>query len=298
MMMRLLFTLAAPLLLAPARASAQIITQAVGIVAGGQISGTLVGGGGPGMFTNLVIFIVASVRTLIGLFALFLFVRSGLKLINSQEEDKLNKAKKTMASGVVAVMLAYLTPRIVAAFYGLTEGVAFEGGTVLESNVVGGSQILTMEILGIISWVTVLVAPIAVLMIVLSALLAVASFGKDDAVTQMRRAVVGVILGLLLLGSTQAITATFGLATGWPPGVPTVAPLYLRGLFIINALLIYMMWGCAAMTVFSGLMMIFNFGNDDQYGKAKGLLARIAVGLAIVFASWVAVRFVMFLVLG
>ncbi len=275
-------------------AHAQIISEAVRTVTGGQIAGDLAAGTGGTLLNALVVRVVTAIMTLVTIAALFIFVRAGIKLINSEEEDKLSKAKKTMASSIVAVVLAYLGPSLVGAFYGTSEQVGLEGGTVLETpgGVAVGAALLSEELLGIMRWATVLVAPLAILIIVVGALRAVASFGKDDAVAQLRRAVFGVIGGIVILTSTEAIKAVFGLSTGFPPGIPSTAPILLRGIFIVNALLLYLALGAAVMVVYAGMLMILNYGNDDQYTKAKGLLIRVALGLSVVFVSYVLVQFI------
>lgn len=277
---------------------AGLISDAVSAVAGGNLNGNLGSGTGIGMLNSLMFNIFITIRSIITIVALYAFTRSGLKLINSADEDKLKKAKTVMASTTVAVMLAYLVPSLVIGFYGDGNSVTSEGGTVLESNVFAGACLITTEIIGVINWVLVLVPAAALFIVVSSGLLAIASFGGEDGVTKMRRSVVGVVVGLLLIGSTGAIMATFGLGTCTAPGAPSAAPLFIRGLYVLNSLLAYLLWGAAIMAVIAGLMMILNLGNDDQYGKAKNLLLRIVVGLAIVFISWVGVQFIMYLVLG
>jgi len=47
------------------------------------------------------------------------------------------------------------------------------------------------------------------------------------------------------------------------------------------------------MFVYGGLMMIISSGNTEKVTKAKGILLAAVVGLAIVFASYVIIQFVM-----
>lgn len=280
----------------------QIISDAVNKAVGNNtLSPALATGTGAEMIVSLAIGLMTAIRVLIIAIALFTFTRAGLRLINSTDDDKLNKAKQTMASSVIGIMLAFVVLPLVESFYGLDPAtVGTEGGTVIENpnSVEAGSSVFKEEILGAVNWITALVPPIAVLVIVISALQCIAAFGKEEAVGKLRQSIIGVVTGLLILMSTDAIMAAFGLSIGWPPGVPSVAPLYVRAFFIINSLLVYLGWGATIMAIYAGLLMILNLGNDDQYGKAKALLFRIAIGIGIIFISFVAVRFVMFLVLG
>lgn len=303
-MKRILFSLTAVaagigLGLVPEVTHAQFMTNAVRMMTGGQLVENFAGGTGPLALRNLTMYIVTRVATLVSIAAVYIIVRSGLRLINSQEEDKLNKARQTIAASVVAIILGYLTPRIVDAIYGgITVGnPGATGGTILEGGVGIGAGILASEIYGVIRWVTVLVAPISIVVIVFSALRAIVTLGSEEATGQLRRSVLGVASGILLLVMTEAIKATFGLVDGFPPGNPTTVPLILRVMQIIQSILLFMALGATAMIIYGGILMILNLGNEEQYGKGKKLIGRVLLGLVIIFFSILIVRFGIGLVL-
>lgn len=47
------------------------------------------------------------------------------------------------------------------------------------------------------------------------------------------------------------------------------------------------------MFIYGGVMMLISSGNSDQVTKAKGILMAAVIGLAIVFASYTIIQFVM-----
>lgn len=283
-------TLAA--LCVPAAAAAQPLSNVIDQVAGGQLRTNFGAGMGAVFFTTMAITLVTQLSTLFYLAGTFAIIRAGLMLVNSQEEDKLEKAKKTIASAVVAMMLLYLTPRLVDAFYGgITVGnPSVVGGTVLEGYVPAGAAILTMEINGIMNWATVLVVPLCILMIAVSCFRAVSAFGGEDGVQKIRQGVIGVASGLLLFVCHQAVRAAIGVTDG---GVATTAnpmPIILRGIQVVENVLLMLAVAATAVIIYAGVIMVLNMGNEEVYSKSKTIIGRVMAGLAVIVLNYVIAR--------
>jgi hypothetical protein len=120
-------------------------------------------------------------------------------------------------------------------------------------------------------------------MIIISGVRAIANFGSEDGVTQLRRTVLFVVAGFILVASRVFLGGfvTFsGLtATAAPTNIIT------KMLDIVSAIIGLIVVLAVAMLVYAGILMIANVGKDDQYAKAKGLIVRVAIGLIILLAS-------------
>lgn len=270
-------------LLLPAAASAQVslgATQA----SGGLFATFTTFTGVPG-FNELALLLVHKVWLLIGIAAVYNIVRAGISLINNQEEDKLTKARKTIGVSVAAVMAFYFVPRLVEAIY-TANGPA--GVFTSPVGVVAGATVFATEIYGVIRWVEVVIIPIAIALIVVSGLKAIASFGKEDGVTALRREVVAVAMGIVLLGLDPVIKATLGIPRQGigMPGVPTTAPLFVRAVEIINELLLFLALIATAMVTYAGIRLIVSLGNEEGATAAKGTLFRTTVGMVVLFLSY------------
>jgi hypothetical protein len=276
------------ILIVPMTSHAQWLSQTAQSVAG-PLRPFFGQGGGTSALNNIAVYLVTQLSTLTYIAALFMIIRQGIKLINSQEEDRLSKAKRSIAVTLVAVMLAYLTPRLVEAFYtaGGPMGIVSSPGAAM-----AGAMVLSEEIYGIIRWTMVLVAPLTIAMIVSSGILAIANFGSEEGVKKLRQTVVGAIGGILLLVMGQAIKLTFGVPDFGTPGAPTTVPIILRVIGVMNDLLLLLLIVTGAVIVYAGFLMVLNFGNEDQYNKAKGIIIRAAIGLAVIFSSWMLSGFV------
>lgn len=250
-------------------------------VAGGLIAASFGGGG----FTGIAEFLRGKILLILAPIGIFLVVRAGLKLINSQEDDKLSKAKSTIAATCVGIMLAAISDRLVMAFF--SPGGAWNRGTSST-----GANILSIEIFGILEWVTVFIAVIAVAVIIVSGLKTVSSFGSEDT-GAIKRTLVGVVTGILLITSAGAIRLSIGVIDGvTDPTNITPNPIINRGIGIVLTVLAFTSVIAMGVIVYAGMMMILNWGNEDGYTKGKSLIFRACIGLSVMLLSGAAVVFI------
>ena len=275
---------------------AGIISDAASTVAGSlqdkftpTLSIGFTGAGAPGA-VNIALFLVQKLWMLVGAVAIFMIVRAGLKLITSQDDDKLNKAKTSIGSSLAAIMLAYVGPRLVVAFYtaGGSNGVLDSA-----SDVRAGAAALSGELFGILGFIQTLVGALAVLMIVVSAVRAVGSFGTDDGPAQIRRSVFGAAVGIVMLLSYGIINSVFGM--GGPAGstgAASPAPAIAAVLVIVQRLFILLIPIISAVVIYAGFLMIVNLGNEEEFKKGRTLIGRALIGLLIIFLSYTFTKFI------
>ncbi len=268
-------------LLLPAVAHAQVSFGAQQVA--GPLVGFFTGTTGVIGLNDLALLLLTRVWLLIGVAATYNIVRAGIRLINSQEEDKLTKARRTIGSSIVSVMAFYLVPRIVVAVYSANG----PGNTFMTpAGVDAGATVLASELYGIIRWVEVIIIPLAIGLIVFSGLKAILSFGKEDGPAALRKEVFAVVAGILLLMVDPFIKATLGIPNLGLPGVPSTAPLFLRGIEIVNKLMLMLALVAVVIVVYAGIRMIISVGSEDDTTKAKQLLVRAIIGMAVLFISY------------
>lgn len=257
------------------------VTTIINAVGGGQTFGTSTFQG----VANIVITAIWSVITPV---AGFLIIRSGLALITSQQEDKLERAKRTIVSTLVAIILIFVSQQFAGAFFNFNS---------LPSN---GPQILTTEVNGIINWFLVLMAGVGALMVIVSALKIVANFGKEEGLPELRRTVFSVAAGLLLVALNPAISATLDLIHANSQNPQPNATAIISGphsiLTIVSNLLLYLALVATAIIIYAGVMMIINVGSEDQFTKSRSLILRAVIGLVVIIVSYAFAQFVIGLV--
>ncbi len=280
--------------LLPAVASAQQVS-----LGAQQVAGPLVGFFTPSTgvigLNDLAYLLMTKAWMLIGIAATYNIVRAGIKLINSQEEDKLSKARRTIGMSLVSVMAFYMVPQIVRAIY-----TAGGPGGVFSSpaGVTAGASIFAQELYGVIRWVLTMIIPLAIGLIVFAGIKAIASFGKEDGPAALRKEVFAVAVGLVLLVTNVAIKRTLGIPDFGLPFGPSTAPLIARGIGIVNQLLLFLALAATIVVVYAGVRVVLSFGSEEQFTQSKTLLARAVIGLAVIFISWALVSLAINLVIG
>ncbi len=240
------------------------------------------GGTGANAYAGIAGFLLEQAKTIVWIFVVLLLVRSGIKLIYGQSEERFEEAKRAVANGLMAVVLVYLTTSLVNAF--IRVGGSWEPSA--------GSAIFTTEMLGIVRWVQVLVAVLAIGMIIAAVVAAMFSMGSDDATGRIRRAVFGAAAGILILGIDVAFRATFGLAYFSIPSGPSPFPIIVRALFIIGFILGFMALIAVIVVIYAGIMMILSLGNEEQFKNSRSLILRALLGLFVILTSVIIVGFV------
>ncbi|MBI3332249.1 hypothetical protein HYZ99_04845 [Candidatus Peregrinibacteria bacterium] len=245
-------------------------------------------------FNTIVSTFVVNFRPLVFIVAVFVITLSGFRMIITEEEESFNKAKRIISASVTGVMLSYLVEPFIDAFYG--DGNVFGAigiGAVPRGNAAAGASVLSEEALGVIEWALTIVGVLAVFIIIISGLKAIANAGSEEGITQLRRTVFTVISGILLIVFRIAINDTLGLpeASG-APGAPGPGPLIGAAIQILNFILGFLLIVAIAMIIYAGFQMILNFGQEDQYTKAKGLAFRVGIGLVVIAVSLVIINLV------
>jgi lysylphosphatidylglycerol synthetase-like protein (DUF2156 family) len=255
-------------------------------------------GGGACGFVDMAINVTIRLRPLIIIAAVFVITIAGFRLVITETEETLSKAKQIIGATLAGVILSYLVEPFVDAFYGGllggTLGGVFggEAGSVPRGEMLLGAMILSTEVSGVIRWFLVITATLAVLMIVIAGLQAVGKSASEEGVSQLRRTVFYVIAGILILVFSQAITQTFGLTGVTLPGAPTIGPAASAVITVVSFVLGFLALVAVAVIVYAGFLMVANLGNEEQFGRAKSLLIRVAIGLFVIIVSLALVNFV------
>lgn len=260
--LRLLPAIAA-LLALPAAASAQAIP--IERVIGG-LPNALTGANMGEIFQNVMLSFVG----LADVVGLFMIVRAGLKLTIGQGEDEMGKAKKTIGAVAGALILLNLVPILQVAF------LSYAGG---------GGGIIAGEIEGLVSFLETFAGGAAIIYIVVSGIRAVTSWGGEDGISYLKKTFYGVIAGVVVIAAKFAIrTAVYEAHE--PSGLITIIVRIITNVLALGALV------ATVVIIYAGLLMIVNFGKDEQYTRAKNLVFRVAIGLVVILASYAIVTLV------
>lgn len=253
-------------ILLPAAAHASALDGIIGIVAG-PLSGSPVDGDNFGDIYASVMILMVGIVDVVGIVWI---ARAGLTLIISEGEDQIAKARKTIGAVVAALILINLAGPLTDALGDMGAGAAGQ---------------ISDEVLGIADFFTTAAGLVAVIAIIVSGIRAVTSYGSEEGWTHIKRALIGAISGIVLIGARMFITNAVAVDKN-PNQIIEVIVMLLNivlgvGAFVATLILIY-----------AGFMMIVNISSEDRATKAKNLIIRVGIGLIVILAALAIVNFV------
>ncbi len=274
------------LLLAPAAAMADysVLNNTVNLVGGMMPNLEVFTGGslcdaidGPCGFAAIASVLLLRFRPLLTIVGIMGMSFAGIRMIVGQEDDAIGKARGVMSACIAGIMLAYLVEPFLGAFYG-------RSGSVQQGGMAQGVSILSDEVAGIINWVLVIAASLAVVMIILSALKSFQSSTSEEGISNIRKTVVSVIIGIILLVVRVALAASF--TSGNAESLISIAVAFIAYVLTFFAL------AAVCVIIYAGVQLVLSWGNSDAMSRAKSIIARAAFGCVVFILSLALVRFV------
>jgi hypothetical protein len=138
--------------------------------------------------------------------AILVVVIAGFGLMTTQDEGRLDKAKKTLLAvtvgGILITIILVMGPtNFVGIMYTGIPGFAVP---------LGGANSIGAEAVGIAGWIAAMAVMLGILMVIISAIQAIASFGEDEGqYTKVRTAIFHVIIGLIVIASAYIFQQVF-----------------------------------------------------------------------------------------
>lgn len=205
--------------------------------------------------------------------ATLVMIIAGVTMMVSQDESVLQKARSTLGAvaigAVLVTIITVLKPaQFVGNFYNTTISTTF-----VINNVVGA------EAIGLANWIASISVVVGILMIIVSALRAVLSFGDEAAYQNVRTAVLHLIIGIIVVSGALTIQAVF---------FDTQEPTELLGLILVplQVLIGIMTLVAVGIIIYAGFRMIISFGKEDEFSGARSLIIRAIIGLIVLIVSF------------
>lgn len=255
---RLRLLILTPALLLPATAHAQ--TAAAGLIKG-MIADIV------GMFSGLW-----------GIVAVLMIVIIAVRMVAATDEGTMEKAKAGIGGVIAGMMFILMSTTMVALLNTLGSYNPLTGG---------GEIGFVSEVAGISQWISAMAGMIGMLIIIAGVFKAVVSFGDETAYATARTTVAHVVAGLLIIAFNEAIAiAVFNNNPN-----PLMTLIMIRVQFILGIMTLVAM----AVVIYAGIRMVANFGNEEAFTQAKGIIFRAAGGLVLIVVSFVLTQFLIYL---
>ncbi|PIR48453.1 hypothetical protein COU80_04325 [Candidatus Peregrinibacteria bacterium CG10_big_fil_rev_8_21_14_0_10_55_24] len=231
-----------------------------------QVASSLPSTGVGSTFGQIFEGVISALIPLTYFVAALVVVRAALLLILEQSESELSQFKRSLISAIVAVFVINLA------------GVLSSGLITIVTSPSNTVSVLKEEMAGLVNWIEVPLAVIAVTMIIVSGIRAVLSYGSDDGVTHVRRTLISVLLGIFFIITKGAFANAF--AVNYRPDglIAEIVPIIALVLGFVTLLAVIVL-------IIAGLMMVVNLGNDERYQRARGIVVRVILGILIILMS-------------
>lgn len=218
---------------------------------------------------------------------ILVLVIAGFSLMTTQEEGRLEKAKKTLIAVAVGGILITIIMvmgelNFIGIFYNQVPGFT----------VINSGDAIALEAIGIAQWISAAAVMMGILFIVIGVLRAVASLGDEGAYTNARLQLLHVIAGVVLIAGAYLVELAMFGSTGGPGQVvtndlniqpnPLLQLISEQLLIILNVILLI----AVGILIYAGLRMIISFGREEEYTNAKNLALRVVVGILVLVLSY------------
>lgn len=241
---------------------------------------------GESQLRNVVLSVAKVIRNLIGGLAILWIAISGVQMIFAQgDESRISEQKTSITYAVIGLAAILLIDRAITIIYGVPG---------VERGITTTGEGLNTEILGVVSFIKALIGAIAMLMIVVSGVRTIASQGEEEEITNQKKSVLWIIIGIVLIvisqfvvnnlyiepvtrqlgGETQAITQSNVINLINLFGTVTQFVLGFTGIVAFAALI----YGAAS--------MVANYGNDETVESAKKIIKNALIGIVIILSAF------------
>ena len=246
------------------KAYAQDILGVIDIVSG-RLSGFTTD---TGEFGDIAGEIALSFLPLLNGIAILTIVIAGLLAVIAQDENRIQNARFTVVSAIIALVLINATGAIADAYLTAFD---YDGS----ADPVEGARIVSEEILGFVRFMEVPLAIIAVMVIIISGIKAVIDYTGEKGLTQFRGTFFSILFGVIIILAKNVLANAIVIERRPDPIVEVAMDIAFTivGYIALIAFIVI---------VIAGIMMIANLGNEEQYTKAKTLIVRVILGIVII----------------
>ncbi|MFA5947881.1 MAG: hypothetical protein WC806_02820 [Candidatus Gracilibacteria bacterium] len=158
-------------------------------------------------FDKLVEVFMTFIRYIIGAYATFMVLRSSLKLIvGGGNDEETGKEKKSILYSSAGLFLIYVGQIFINKVFYIVDKNKYTGftGVQVAVNTVKGIK----EVIGLTNFMVSFMAPVAVLMLLVSALLWVTAAGNDEQIGKAKRVLTTTIVGMVIIFGAFAVVNT------------------------------------------------------------------------------------------
>ncbi len=239
---------------------------------------------GESQINSISLSIANGLRNVAGALAALWIVLAGIRMIFAQgDENTITEQKKAILWGVIGLVFILIFGRMIDVIYG-------PAGQIRTS--LTPDQGFSDEIFGIVAFIKAVIGSIAIFFIVLSGIRTIAAQGEEDQVTNQRKSIIWIGVGLILLAIDQVIVDNvFVLPTQSNDQIQSGNVVNIINTFgnVLRFLLGFVGLATLGILVYGAATMVMNYGNDEQVQKSKTIIRNAIIGILVILSAYVIV---------
>lgn len=241
---------------------------------------------GADAITSIIFIAIDFLKYVLGTVAVVFATISGVKLVAAggkvdEVSEKEKDALKYIFYGLVVVMIA--DQLVTKVFFG-QYGECITSASNAQACAATGSTLIK----GIYSFIMALMASISILIIVMAAFRMIMAYGNEDDIGKQKRHIGAALIALLISGVAEFVVKGIVFPEGGTQGINVAGA---QGLVYSFTNFVAGFIGTAAFLVlfYGGYLYVTSFGNEEETGKAKKIIAGAVIGILIALGSFAVV---------
>ena len=233
---------------------------------------------------NLVTKVVNITRILIGSVAVLMAIISGVQLITSRaNEEAVGNARKALLYSVIGIVIIALSADL-AALLDLRNG----GLIGSKAEIMNRARIFDDAVRVIITFIKYIIGSVAILMLITSGLRLVSDGSSDETVTQEKKHIFVIVIGLVGLIFVDSIIRNVLYNIDNPLENPAIdlAQGIKEMVGFVNLLVTFVGPIAVLTLVAGGAWYAISMGNDDSQEKAKKMMFASLLGIILIYGAF------------
>ncbi len=241
---------------------------------------------GESQLQAVILSVAKVIRNIVGTIAILWIVVAGIQLIFAQgDESRITEQKNAITWALIGLAIVLLLERGIVILYGVPG---------VERGLQTSGTALSAEVLGIVSFIKALIGAGAVLMIIVSGVQTITAQGEDEKLTQEKRSVLWIIIGIVLIVINQFVVENLFIKPSLRQIAgesETITQSNVQNLINLFGTITQFILGFVGVIAFGALIygaasLIGNFGDDEAIEKAKKVIKNALIGIIVVISAF------------
>lgn len=236
-------------------------------------------------------------KQILAVIAVLFIVIAGFKVVTSADDSVIATNKEILTWALIGLVVVLTSDVLVKDILFGSEFTAERTGGAFQdpAAIAQATSAARIQIMGIIAWIQTVVGAVAILIIIISAARVLLNMGNEDMITSQYSVFLSIGLGLIMLALNEvAVRVVYSVQGVEDIGInaarAVVSPDAETGISNIVGFIQYFLQFAALIAfvalVYSGFLMLYYMGNDEQTEKAKKIIYDVVIGLVLIFSAY------------